>query len=174
MVPSSILTLYRMASTASAYLVAIPNTAVIHIQKAAPGPPMAIAVATPAILPLPTVAESAVIRAWKGLMSPSPPLSGLAFPTAPESTIREAFPKFRSCTKPVRTVRRRPVPKRRITIGAPHSQSETPCVSATKFSISGSIGSPRLEPGLWPGSFFEGCRSPCSVTRGRCGPSIRT
>ena len=39
----------------------IPNTAETHIQKIAPGPPTNIAVATPAILPVPTVAESAVV-----------------------------------------------------------------------------------------------------------------
>ena len=41
----------------------MPTSAVIHIQKSAPGPPMAIAVATPAMLPVPTVAASAVISA---------------------------------------------------------------------------------------------------------------
>ena len=35
----------------------------IHIQKTAPGPPMKIAVATPAIFPLPTIPESADINA---------------------------------------------------------------------------------------------------------------
>ena len=61
-----------MASTASAYLVAMPTRAVHHIQNSAPGPPRKMAVATPAILPVPTVAESTVIRALKGVMSPSP------------------------------------------------------------------------------------------------------
>ncbi len=32
---------------------------------------MRIAIATPAMLPMPTVAESAVVRAWKWLRSPS-------------------------------------------------------------------------------------------------------
>ena len=39
------------------------DDAVIHIQNRAPGPPTAIAVATPAMLPVPTVAASAVINA---------------------------------------------------------------------------------------------------------------
>ena len=34
--------------------VAEPKRAIIHIQKTAPGPPMAIAVATPARFPVPT------------------------------------------------------------------------------------------------------------------------
>src|SRR5690554_7233 len=42
------------AKTTSQYLVAIPTNAVHHIQNRAPGPPKTIAVATPAILPVPT------------------------------------------------------------------------------------------------------------------------
>ena len=49
----------------------MPKTPVTHIQKSAPGPPVAIAVATPAMLPVPTVAARAVIRAWKWEMSPA-------------------------------------------------------------------------------------------------------
>ena len=40
------------------------------IQKVAPGPPVPIAIATPAILPSPTVADKAVVRAWKCDTSP--------------------------------------------------------------------------------------------------------
>ena len=43
--------------------VAIPTIAVIHIQKRAPGPPIVIATATPAMLPKPTVAAIAVDNA---------------------------------------------------------------------------------------------------------------
>ena len=35
----------------------------IHIQNIAPGPPIEIATATPAIFPIPTVAERAVVKA---------------------------------------------------------------------------------------------------------------
>ena len=38
----------------------------------APGPPSAMAVATPAMFPVPTVADNAVISALNGLTSPSP------------------------------------------------------------------------------------------------------
>lgn len=38
----------------------MPRNALIHIQKTAPAPPMLIAPATPAIFPVPTVAERAV------------------------------------------------------------------------------------------------------------------
>ena len=60
-----------IARKASAYLVAIPKSAVTHIQKIAPGPPKKIAVATPAIFPVPTVADNAVIRESKEDISPS-------------------------------------------------------------------------------------------------------
>ncbi len=58
------------ASTTSAYLVAMPTSAVIHIQNTAPGPPSAIAVATPAMFPTPIVAARQVISAANGLTSP--------------------------------------------------------------------------------------------------------
>ena len=41
----------------------MPNSAVTHIQKRAPGPPRRIAKATPAILPIPIVAERAADKA---------------------------------------------------------------------------------------------------------------
>src|SRR3970040_458962 len=43
----------------------MPTLPAIHIQNMAPGPPSEIAIATPAMLPKPTVAESAVDSAWK-------------------------------------------------------------------------------------------------------------
>lgn len=52
----------------------MPKMAAIHIQKMAPGPPMAMAVATPARLPVPTWAEMAVASDWKEDM---PSLSAL-------------------------------------------------------------------------------------------------
>ena len=61
--PLAFFSRYFTATTTSAYLVAMPTRAVIHIQNTAPGPPTAMAVATPAILPVPTVADRAVIKA---------------------------------------------------------------------------------------------------------------
>ena len=43
----------------------------IHIQKSAPGPPAASAVATPAIFPVPTVAARAVHTDWSWLTAPA-------------------------------------------------------------------------------------------------------
>ena len=53
----------------------MPTSAVIHIQKIAPGPPRKMAVATPAILPVPIVADSSVISALNGVISPLPSLT---------------------------------------------------------------------------------------------------
>lgn len=45
---------------------AMPTSAIIHIQKIAPGPPRFSATATPAILPVPTREASEVQNAWDG------------------------------------------------------------------------------------------------------------
>ncbi|GFG49921.1 hypothetical protein MAGR_13620 [Mycolicibacterium agri] len=42
-----------------------PRKATAHIQNIAPGPPKAMAVATPAILPVPTRPASDIVSAWK-------------------------------------------------------------------------------------------------------------
>jgi len=54
----------RTARNASEYLDAMPSRPVTHIQNSAPGPPTPMAVATPTMLPTPTVAASAVVSAW--------------------------------------------------------------------------------------------------------------
>jgi hypothetical protein len=62
---------------------------------------MRMAVATPPMLPLPTVAASAVVSAWKGVM-----VFAVAsrFAVAPPSTILTAAGKRRICTTPVISV----------------------------------------------------------------------
>ena len=52
-------------------LVDIPTTALTHIQKMAPGPPTVMAIATPAMLPMPTVEAMALISACAELICPS-------------------------------------------------------------------------------------------------------
>ena len=44
--------------------VADPIRAITHIQNTAPGPPMAIAVATPARFPVPTRVATDTAKAW--------------------------------------------------------------------------------------------------------------
>ena len=90
----------------------MPNSAVIHIQKRAPGPPRRIAKATPAILPIPIVAERAADKAWKWVTSPSS--FGLSY--FPETTSKLCF-NLRNCMKPNDTVINRPVPIKIIVRG---------------------------------------------------------
>ncbi len=63
--PSSPTSLYFTPSVHSVNFVAIPIRPHTIIQNVAPGPPKAIATATPAIFPSPTVPETAVANAWK-------------------------------------------------------------------------------------------------------------
>lgn len=57
--------------------VAIPTNATIHIQKTAPGPPMATASATPARFPVPTREAIVILKAWNALI-PRRPLCSTA------------------------------------------------------------------------------------------------
>ncbi len=84
-----------MAKTPSAYFVAIPKNAAIHIQRSAPGPPSLMAVATPTILPVPTVAARAVASAAKLEISPLPFASDLKISF-------KAFGRRKTCNNPKR------------------------------------------------------------------------
>jgi hypothetical protein len=53
---------YFTARIASAYLLAIPRREATHIQNKEPRPPIAMAVATPVILPIPIIPAKAVIK----------------------------------------------------------------------------------------------------------------
>ena len=54
---------YMSAKVHVKNLVVIPMIAVSHIQKIAPGPPVWIATATPAMFPIPTVLANALDKA---------------------------------------------------------------------------------------------------------------
>ena len=69
--PSFVFTRYFTAISDSEYLVAIPKIPDNQHHSTAPGPPRAIAVPTPTILPVPIVAASAVVSAPKFETSPS-------------------------------------------------------------------------------------------------------
>ena len=73
--PGRLSTRYFTASRPSAYLVAMPKNAAVSIHKRAPGPPAATAVATPTMLPVPTVAAREVHSAEKAETSPLSPFS---------------------------------------------------------------------------------------------------
>ena len=66
--PFESLPLYIIDKVDVKNFVDIPITPLIHIQKIDPGPPILIATATPAILPIPTVADRAVDKAPKWLI----------------------------------------------------------------------------------------------------------
>ncbi len=57
-------------SVHSANLLVIPHSPSTIIRKAAPGPPLLTAMATPAMLPNPTVPDTAEASAWKCVVSP--------------------------------------------------------------------------------------------------------
>lgn len=69
-VPSSLTERYFTPSVHSANFVAMPSRPQMIIQNVAPAPPSASAAPTPAMLPRPTVPESAEDRAWKWVISP--------------------------------------------------------------------------------------------------------
>ena len=71
--PRSSVPLNMVVSTPSWYLVHMPTMALTHIQKMAPGPPSTRAMATPAMLPRPTVAPMVEASACTDEICPSEP-----------------------------------------------------------------------------------------------------
>ena len=67
---------YFTPSVHSANLVAMPRKPDRNNQNATPGPPIMMPMATPAMLPRPTVPETAALRAWKWEISPG--IAGVA------------------------------------------------------------------------------------------------
>ena len=129
--PTEFVSRYLTARTDSAYLVDKPNAALIHIQTIAPGPPSTIAVDTPTILPVPTVALSAVISDWNGDRSPC--LSALCC-----MIIFIAYIKFIHGRNFSRNVRNMPVPTRNASIIGPQTKSFTSvnsCDKSIKISL---------------------------------------
>ncbi|MPM99953.1 hypothetical protein SDC9_147148 [bioreactor metagenome] len=108
-------TLYLIANKASPYFVAIPKRPVNQHQKIAPGPPKATAVATPTILPVPTVAASAVQRSPKLFTSPLP--SFLAVKISFNASGRRI-----TCNICNLIVRKIPVPTSSMRSGGPHTK----------------------------------------------------
>src|SRR6056297_863454 len=70
-VPSSFSMRYLTPSEHSTNFEAMPRNPASIIHGTAPGPPTDTAIATPAMLPNPTVPESAVASAWKCVTSPA-------------------------------------------------------------------------------------------------------
>jgi len=89
----------------STYAVEAPRKATTHIQNTAPGPPKAIAVATPAMLPVPTRPDSDMASAWN---EDTPEAEDW-----PLNINRIISAKPRTCMKRVRTEKYRPAPRHR-------------------------------------------------------------
>ena len=138
--PRLLVVRYLTASTPSAYLVAMPKMAVTHIQNTAPGPPATTAVATPAMLPVPMVADSAVISAPKCDTSPSWSLPSSFLPWGVKACF-SANTSIENCRKRSRRERYTPVPTSRVSMGTPQTQPPT----TSKNCLSESI---RLSPFL--------------------------
>lgn len=115
----------------SANFVPIPSRPDTHIQKTAPGPPEAIAVATPAMLPTPTVPPMATETAWKGVTSPSAPG---ARRNALPSVSRHIRPKRTNWMNRVRKARKTPTPTSAI-----HTPASMLPFSNVSHSISGPL-----------------------------------
>ena len=83
----------------------MPISATSHIQNTAPAPPMEMAIATPAMLPVPTRLASPVTNAWNDVI----PCGSLGSWRLPEISFR-LRPNRRNCTKPVVTLKNTPTP----------------------------------------------------------------
>ena len=81
-----------------------------------------MALATPAMLPVPIVPAKAVDTAWKGLI---PPLLSRWPEKRPPKVLRKTSPMRRSWKKPLPTVKYRPMPNKRATIQGPHTKSSS-------------------------------------------------
>ena len=66
---------------------------------------MAMAWVVPTMLPVPTVADRAVVTAWSGVTAPWP---ASCFWNILPTVFFMAWPKWRNCTPPLRMVRNRP------------------------------------------------------------------
>lgn len=83
-------------------LEAPPMNAMTHIQKTAPGPPTAIAVPTPAMLPTPTREAAEMVKAWNADTDCGSPASFLGVLSV---SVRNISGMRRNCTTPERIVK---------------------------------------------------------------------
>ena len=98
----------------------MPKNAATSIQKSAPGPPVPMAVATPTMLPVPTVAERAVQSAPNELTSPETPS-----PSSWWNMYLKARLRLNTWLRRRQNVRIRPVTSTAPMSGTPHTQPST-------------------------------------------------
>ena len=133
--PSGPFSRYSMPSVFSANAVIMPKNAETHIQNTAPGPPMVSAVATPAMLPVPTVAARAVHMVANGETAFLLFLRRAAPEKQDKSVLRSHSPMCRSWNRQVLAVKYTPVPTSSTSMGAPQTKARTMSFSSTIFSI---------------------------------------
>ena len=80
---------------------------------------MAIAPATPAMLPVPTVPASAVQTAWNGVIAPS---EASFLRNIRPMVVLIAYGNLRICKKPVLTLSSSPTPMMHTIAGMPHTK----------------------------------------------------
>ncbi len=112
----------------------MPTSAVIHIQNTAPGPPSAMAVATPAMLPTPMVAARQVISAENGLTSPG----RLGSTSRPRQTMRSPLPMRRIGMPNSLTCRYSPVPRISTSMAGPHTKPFSVFIQSWKLCMAAS------------------------------------
>ena len=99
--------LYNCPSVDSIKALEAPSKAITHIQKIAPGPPIAIAVATPARFPVPTRLAIEMANAWK-----DDTCFSACFPFPADSLSNTIISRImRNCTKRVRMLNQTAHPK---------------------------------------------------------------
>ena len=113
--PSWSFTRYFTAANVSEYFVAMPNTPVSHIHSTAPGPPARMAVPTPTMLPVPMVADKAVVSAPNWLTSP-----GASGSFVTDSLMAVGILRWMNR---VRNVRNKCDPNSSTIIGGPHTKA---------------------------------------------------
>ena len=107
----------------------MPKNAATSIQKSAPGPPVPMAVATPTMLPVPIVAESAVHSAPKWLTSP-----WASEPFSKWNMYLNARLRLSTCLNRSMTVSRIPVKRIAPMSGTPHTHPLAASTQAVSVS----------------------------------------
>ncbi len=123
-------------------MVIIPKIATIHIQKMAPGPPEMMAVATPAMLPVPMVAARAVQRLWNWLIALSSlPVWAVIFLLVkmPPTVDFIQWVKWLTWKPFVNTVISTPVPMSSTSMGMPHTKLLTALLTSVICFTNSSI-----------------------------------
>ena len=127
--------LYNCPKVDSMKALEAPNSAMTHIQKIAPGPPMVSAVATPTIFPVPIEPARAVKSACTGEILPVFCASlALFFEKQEPSVFFNQNIQWVNGKKPVRILKWIPASKIPANTGQPHRSSRSKFVQSSTLS----------------------------------------